>query len=104
MTTSHATERDQLAAVLAASRRLPPDVVVEVSLAYDLLCDPIDPPPPPPLPAAAVEATETLSLVHRQLVLAIAAAADVDDAVAFGTAARHLACALDMLGHQTTAR
>lgn len=103
MTTSHATARDQLAAVLAASRRLPPDVVVEVSLAYDLLCDPIDP-PPPPLPAAADEATETLSLVRRQLVLAITAAAGVDDAVAFGTAARHLARALDMLGHQTTAR
>lgn len=104
MTTSHATARDQLAAVLAASRRLPPDVVVEVSLAYDLLCDPIDPPPPPPLPAAADEARESLCLVRRQLVGAITEAADVDDAVAVGTAARHLACALDMLGHQTTAR
>jgi hypothetical protein len=37
-------DRALLAGVLSVADQLPPHVVVEVALAYDLLCDPTDPP------------------------------------------------------------
>ena len=88
-------DRALLAGILAASDALPPLVVVEVALAYDILCDPTDP-PVPPMPVRVTDPASSIRWVVDRLMAAISAET-VQQAFTLGYAVRHLRAALSGL-------
>ena len=95
MTDPHDLDRGLLAGVLVEADLLPPGVVVEVALAYDLLCDPTDP-PAPPLPVRFTDPGASLRQVVDRLMAALGTAT-VQQAFTLGNVVRHLRAALDGL-------
>lgn len=91
----HDLDRALLAGVLAGAEQLRPRVVVEVALAYDLLCDPMDP-PAPSVPVHLTDSGASMRQVVDSLMAAISTA-DVQQALTLGHAVRHLRSALDGL-------
>jgi hypothetical protein len=95
-------DRALLAGVLAAADALPPLVVVEVALAYDILCDPTDPPAPP----ARIRVTDPASSIRwvvDRLTAAISAET-VQQAFTLGYAVQHLRAALSGLDEPAATR
>ena len=88
-------DRALLAGVLARTDELPPLVVVEVALAYDILCDPTDP-PAPPAPVLVTDPASSIRQVVNRLTAAIGAET-VQQAFTLGYAVRHLRAALSGL-------
>ena len=85
-------DRALLAGVLTAADELPPLVVVEVALAYDILCDPTDP-PVPPMPVLVTDPASSIRWVVDRLMAAISAET-VQQTFTLGYALRHLRAAL----------
>ena len=88
-------DRALLAGVLARADALSPLVVVEIALAYDILCDPTEP-PAPPLPVRVTDPASSIRWVVDRLTAAIGAET-VQQAFTLGYAVRHLRAALNWL-------
>ena len=95
-------DRALLAGVLAPADELPPFVVVEVALAYDMLCDPTDP-PVPPMPVRCTDPASNIQWVVERLMAAISAET-VHQAFTLGYAVRHLRAALSWLDEPASPR
>jgi hypothetical protein len=95
-------DRALLTGVLARADELPPLVVVEVALAYDILCDPTDP-PVPPMPVSVTDPASSIRWVVDRLMAAIGAET-VQRAFTLGYAVRHLRAALKGLDEPAAPR
>ena len=95
-------DRALLAGVLAEANELPPLVVVEAALAYDILCDPTDP-PVPPMPVGVTDPASSIRWVVDRLMAAIGAET-VQQAFTLGYAVRHLRAALSGLDEPAAPR
>jgi hypothetical protein len=95
-------DRALLAGVLARTDELPPLAVVEVARAYDILCDPTDP-PVLSMPVRVTDPASSIRWVVDRL-MAVIGAETVQRAFTLGYAVRHLRAALSGLDEPAASR